>query len=94
MNLFKKKKYEISFRKIPKYMPGIILSWEQISDGYILKVLSDIQGEYGFDIISVKIKDTISDSNIVIKCDKDIADKVIIEFGRRLSGDIQELTWK
>lgn len=90
MNLFKKKKYKISFRKTSH---PVLTPWEytEVTDGYILKILSEIQDEYDFDILSVKMG--ICDNDITIKCDKNIVNKVIMEFSQRLSKDIERLKW-
>lgn len=89
-NILTKRKYEISFKK-SRYNWNGEFSWTETTDSNILCVLSDLQKKYNFTIISVKLKDSLHESKIKIKCDKEDKNKIFTDFCTNLSGKIENV---
>ena len=87
--MFKRKKYTISFEKSYQLMKYSNLT--KVTDAHILHTLLNIQDKYDFEIISIKLKDALYRSKIVIKCDKEYKNKIFIDFCIKLSGQIEKI---
>lgn len=91
-NIFNRRKYEISFKKSRQdYHWDGEFSWTEITDSNILCVLSDLQEKYNFTIISLKLKDSLHESKIKIRCNKEDKNKIFINFCTKLSGEIENI---
>lgn len=88
--MFKRRKYSISFFKAAQNMDWG--GYEEVTDGFILRVLSDMQENYEFEIVSIKIRDIFSESKIIIRCNKDDKTKIFMDFCIKLSRDINKVT--
>lgn len=88
-NIFKKKKYTIRFKKSYQWVDRGI--YKEVTDAHILSVLLDLQKEYNFEIIATQLDDTMHESKIVIKCNKEDKNKIFIDFCMNLSGKIEKV---
>lgn len=84
--LFKYGKYTMKFKKTYKYVDHD--SWKEVTDGYLMSELLDLQEKYGFEIVSTSFKNCFDYSYIQIKCNKDEKTKIFGEYCSRLSGHI------
>ena len=89
VNIFKRKKYTIRFKKSYHWVDSE--SWEEVTDSHILYILSELQKKYNFEIITVKLKNTSYESEIVIKCNKEDKNKIFMDFCMKLSGQIEKI---
>ena len=89
VNIFKRKKYTIKFKKSYQWID--FGSWEEVTDSYILYILSELQKKYNFEIITAKLKNTSDESEIVIKCNKEDKNKIFMDFCMKLSGQIEKI---
>ena len=81
--LFLKKKYALKFYKsIVEYNArrAFDASWKEIQDGSLLSTLMDLQKQYNFKIVRVKLNNSSKQSCIVIQCEKGIHQQVFSEF--------------
>ena len=81
-----KKKYVISFEKLHKCIDNIG-TVAIITDDCIIRTLYNLKEKYNFDVVSLELKDTF-ESLIKIQCEKDMKDKIFMEFCMMLSGKI------
>ena len=89
VNIFKRKKYTIRFKKTYQWVDSE--SWEEVTDSYILYILSELQKKYNFEIITAKFKKAFDESEIVIKCNKEDKNKIFMDFCMKLSGQIEKI---
>ena len=89
INIFKRKKYTIRFKKSYQWVD--FRSWKEVTDSHILYILSELQEKYNFEIIAAKLKNTFDESEIVIKCNKEDKNKIFMDFCMKLSGQIEKI---
>ena len=89
VNIFKRKKYTIKFKKSYQYVSWG--TWGEVADAYILYILSNLQEKYDFEIIAAKLKDTFNKSKVVIKCNRADKNKIFMDFCMKLSGQIENV---
>ena len=89
VNIFKRKRYTIRFKKSYQWVD--FGSWKEVTDSHILYILSELQEKYNFEIIATKLKDTFNESKIVIKCNKEDKNKIFMNFCMKLSGKIEKI---
>ena len=81
-----KKKYVITFEKLHKCVDNIG-KVAIVTDTCIIRTLYDIKEKYNFDIISFELND-IFESKIKIQCEKDMKDKIFMQFCMEFSREI------
>ena len=86
INIFKRKKYTIRFKKSYQWVD--FGNWKEVTDTHILYILSELQEKYNFEIVTAKLKDTVDESEIVIKCNKEDKNKIFMDFCMKLSRHI------
>lgn len=89
-----KRRRRIYFRKTYKYTGGPLGEYLAVTDGYIIKQISNICTKYDdIQINSIKLKDNIfSDlSHITVRASKKDFNKFCIDFCAELSGYIENI---
>ena len=82
-NFFKNKpkQYSLIFSKSRKYTDSSHISYDLITDNFLLKKLIDLQKTYKFQIVSVHFNDSLCKGCcITIKCFKEDKEKIFYEF--------------
>lgn len=90
VNRIKRRRYTLRFMKSYQWVDWG--SWKEVSDTFVLYVLSELQDKYDFEIVSVKLKDCFSWSKIVIRCAREDKSKIFFDFSTRLSGHIEKIS--
>mgnify|MGYP003294054089 CR=1 FL=1 len=90
--MFKRRKYKIKFVKSYQFVD--IGVWYELRDSYVLRVLRELETQFDFDLISVRLRDCFHQSKIVIRCSKVDKNKIFMEFIRKLSGQIEQIKYR
>lgn len=89
--MFKTKKYTLKFSKSYKYIDDY--NWSEVTDGSLMAVLLKLQSKYNFEIVSVKFNNSLSDSYIKIKCNKEDKNKIFNEYCLTLNKYITNISF-
>lgn len=89
--MFKRRKFTLKFRKTYQFVD--IGTWKEVTHGFLISTLVDLQKKYDFDIISTNLKDCFSNSYITIKCNKEDKCKIFSEYCSILSGEIENISF-